>query len=144
MIISNQKSSFRKDPRTKCFRNAFRFVGKMTCKQVGVTTFLVVGLLLVVAWNVKSRVEVSHSVGIKNSGYGYGNGQEASLTGDDSSNLDMPRKMLGLLDETHLSDPELTYRIKELIRIKTSVQKELHALEAQRTEMQKQVSLSVD
>ena len=33
----------------------------------------------------------------------------------------------------------MAYRIRELIRIKNSVQKELHALEAQRSEMQRQV-----
>ena len=74
---------------------------------------------------------------------GYGIEEDLSPKGDDSSNMDMPRKMLGLIDDAQVSDPNMAYRIRELIRIKNSVQKELHNLEAQRLEMQRQVTKQI-
>ena len=139
MIIRNQREDLRKSQGTKCLKNAFRFIGRMSCKQLGLAIFLVVGSLCLVVWNLYSRSEVSNSIKKRSRPYGYEEEQVSSLKGDDSSNLDMPRKMLGLIDENHISDPELAYRIRELVRIKTSVQKELHALESQRAEMQRQV-----
>jgi hypothetical protein len=111
----------------------------MSCKQLGLAIFLVAGGLGLLFWSLYSGSEVSNSINKRGRQYGYEDEQDSSRKGDDSSDLDMPRKMLGLIDENHISDPDLAYRIRELVRIKTSVQKELHALEAQRAEMQRQV-----
>ena len=139
MITRNQREDLRKTQRTKCIKTAFRFIGRMSCKQLGLASFLVFGSLCLVVWSLYSRLEDSNSIKKRSRQYGYEDEQESSRKGDDSSNMDMPRKMLGLIDESHISDPDLAYRIRELVRIKTSVQKELHALESQRAEMQRQV-----
>ena len=140
MIITNQKDNCRDNQRTKCFNNTFRFIGKMTCYQVGLFIFLLVGITWLTVWKLKSGTETSRLIGSKDGNYGDAN-EIGDILKDDSSDLEMPRKMLGLIDWTHLSGPELTHRIDEMVRIKTSVQKELHALEAQRREMQRQVRM---
>ena len=52
------------------------------------------------------------------------------------------RKMLGLLDtdDESISGAELKHRIEELLRIKSSVQKELRGLEEKRNDLLKQIS----
>ena len=142
MINTHQKKNGCDNQKTKCFKSTFGFIGKMKCFKMTVclSLFLFVGIALLVIWNLKPGANISRHTGSKDGNYENGNGIEDTLK-DDSSNLDMPRKMLGLIDWTELSGPDLTYRINEMVRIKTSVQKELHALEAQRTEMQKQVRI---
>ena len=142
MIIRNQREDIRKTSITKCLENTFRFIGRMSCKQLGLVLFLVIGSLCIVLRSLYTNTETSNFIQKRSRQYGYGDEHDSILKGDDSSNLDMPRKMLGLIDESQISDPDLAYRIRELLRIKTSVQKELHSLEAQRAEMQRQVSNS--
>ena len=124
----------------------WRFIGKMTCRQVLILMFLAIGAISIAIWSLSSKHGIRSSTASKITSFGGGNGV-ASGAGDamvgvgDSSNLDMPRKMLGLIDWTHLSGPELTHRIEELLRIKDSVQNELRGLEAQRSEMKRQVCM---
>ena len=141
MISSNPREAHRKPPNRNWFRTGIRFLGKMPCRQLSLLVFLLASALIFSVWTLRSRAEVSSSSGTKSKE--YGTQEESVLKGDDSSNMDMPRKMLGLIDDAQVSDPNMAYRIRELIRIKNSVQKELHNLEAQRSEMQRQVTTQI-
>ena len=136
MIVTNPRE-VRKTSSQKWFRTGLRSIGKMPCRQLGLTIFLLACSISFLVWSWKSPSEVSTTSGTKTRG--LGNLEDLPLNGDDSSNMDMPRKMLGLIDDAQVSDPNMAYRIRELVRIKNSVQKELHTLEAQRSEMQRQV-----
>ena len=122
----------------KCVKHAFSFVGKMRCYQVCLLVFVILGFSLLTFWNLKPKGQTSRTRGSKSFNYVDGN-EIGDTVKDDPSNLELPRKMLGLIDWTHLSGPDLTYRIEEMVRIKNSVQKELTELEKQRGEMQRQV-----
>ena len=137
MIVTNPRE-VRKSSNQKWFRIGLKSIGKMPCRQLGLVIFLLVCSISFLVWSWKSPTEVSTTSGTKTRG--FGNLEDLPLNGDDSSNMDMPRKMLGLIDDAQVSDPNMAYRIRELVRIKNSVQKELHTLEAQRSEMQRQVT----
>ena len=141
MIVTNPREAHRNSPNSKWFRACARFIGKMPCRQLGLAVFLLACSISLLIWSWRARTAVSTSTGMKTMGYGIE--EDLSPKGDDSSNMDMPRKMLGLIDDAQVSDPNMAYRIRELIRIKNSVQKELHNLEAQRSEMQRQVTKQI-
>ena len=137
MIVTSSREAHRKSQNPKWLRTSLRSIGKMPCRQLGMAIFLLACSISFLMWSWRSPDKDSTSSGTKTRG--LGNHEDLILTGDDSSNMDMPRKMLGLIDDAQVSDPNMAHRIRELIRIKNSVQKELHTLEAQRSEMQRQV-----
>ena len=142
MIIPHEKENFpRKAKETKCFKTTFRFIGRMTCKEVGMYSLLIVGMFCIVLWSLKSSTGIANSIGKKDHDPSISSEENGALkVGDDSSNIDVVRKTLGIIDESNYGGSDLNYRIQELLRIKTSVQKELHALEEQRSLMQQKVT----
>ena len=48
MIIPREKENFpRKAKETKCFKTTFRFIGRMTCKEVGMYSLLIGGMFCI-------------------------------------------------------------------------------------------------
>ena len=141
MIIPHEKENFpRKAKETKCFKTTFRFIGRMTCKEVGMYSLLIVGMFCIVLWSLKSSTGIANSIGKKNHDPSISSEENGALkVGDDSSNIDVVRKTLGIIDENNYGGTDLKNRIQDLLRIKTSVQKELHAMEEQRSLMQQKV-----
>ena len=147
MIVTGQKDYHRvgDNQGDKCLNKTFGLIGRMTCKQVLISLFLVIGagIIVMCLWSLSLKYGISSDTASKIKNFGGGNGIGSGV-GDDSSNQELPRKMLGLIDWTHLSGPELTHRIEEVLRIKDSVQNELRGLEAHRAEMQRQVNILLD
>ena len=141
MIIPREKENFpRKAKETKCFKTTFRFIGRMTCKEVGMYSLLIGGMFCIALWSLKSSAGIANSIGQKSHDHGISSEENGALkVGDDSSNIDIVRKTLGIIDENNYGGTDLKNRIQDLLRIKTSVQKELHAMEEQRSLMQQKV-----